>query len=218
MEKEKEKEKKNEFKRNENKEEMEKKIVWKKIRQLQDCLHRNDINDKKSACFYCSYEFDTPAIYLPKMFLKSMYHVYGCFCTPECAAAYLMTEKIDESTKFERYGLLNSLYGDIFEYSGNIKPAPDPHFLLDKFYGNLSIEEYRGLFKLNRHFLILNKPLIRILPELHDDNDDFLINNKKNIFSSFLVGKNKRKDKTTSFQDNFGILHCLKEIEEVQKE
>ena len=29
-----------------------------------------------------------------------------------------------------------------------------------------------------RLFLIVDKPLTRIMPELHEDNDDFIINNK----------------------------------------
>ena len=54
----------------------------------------------------------------------------------------------------------------------NIKPAPDPHYLLDKFYGNLNIKEYRRLLKTEHLLLVIDKPLTRILPELHEDTDD----------------------------------------------
>ena len=55
---------------------------------------------------------------------------YGCFCHPECAVAFLMNENIDTSVKFERYFLLNSIYGPIYNYNKSIKPAANPHFLL----------------------------------------------------------------------------------------
>ena len=37
-------------------------------------------------------------IYIPKYFMNETYHVYGCFCSPECAVAHLMEENIDSST------------------------------------------------------------------------------------------------------------------------
>ena len=83
-----------------------------------------------------------------------------------------MSEKIDDSTKFERYHLLNQIYSKVYDCKKNIKPAPDPHYLLDKFYGNLSIQEYRKLLKTEHLFLVVDKPLTRILPELHEDTDD----------------------------------------------
>ena len=87
-------------------------------------------------------------------------------------------KKIDSSSKFERYSLLNNLYNKVFEYKKNIKPAPDPHYFLERFCGNLTIQEYRQLLKSDRLFLIVDKPLTRVLPELHEDNDEFIINNK----------------------------------------
>ena len=63
------------------------KDLWKKLKNLQHSLHLNNISDKKSACFWCTYEFDNPPIYIPKHYIKESYHVYGCFCSPECATA-----------------------------------------------------------------------------------------------------------------------------------
>ena len=161
--------------------------VWKKLKSLEHNLHINNICDKKSACFWCTYDFDNPPVYIPKHFIKETYNVYGCFCSPECATAYLMDENIDSSAKFERYHLINHIYSKIYDYKKNIKPAPNPYYMLEKYYGNLSIQEYRSLLRNERLFLIVDKPLTRILPELHEDNDDFIINNK--ISLSFVSGK-----------------------------
>jgi len=190
--------------------EEETKEIWKKLKNLEYNLHTNNLSDKKSACFWCSYDFDNPPIYIPKHMIKESYHVYGCFCTPECAVAHLMNEHIDSSTKFERYYLLNHIYSKIYNYTKNIKPAPDPLHMLDKYYGTLTIQEYRSLLKSDRLFLIVDKPLIRILPEFHEDNDEFIINNKI-IPSNNYQAKNKlasikkTQTKTSILSEKFGL-------------
>jgi hypothetical protein len=181
------------------------KIISSKLKQLQHNLHLNNCSDKKSACFWCTYDFDTSPIFIPKFFVRESYHVYGCFCSPECAAAYLMNENIDSSVKFERYYLLNFIYCKIYEYKKNVKPAPNPQHTLEKFYGNLSIQEYRSLFKNERLFLVVEKPLTRIMPELHEDNDDFIINNKVIPSNTYQFKKNILKtNKTTILNEKFG--------------
>ena len=181
--------------------------IWKKLKQLEHNLHINNISDKKSACFWCTFEFDNPQIYIPKHFIKNSYHVYGCFCSPECATAYLMEENIDSSTKFERYHLINHIYSKIYNFKKNIKPAANPYYMLEKYYGNLTIQEYRSLLRNERLFLIVDKPLTRILPELHEDNDDFIINNKIIPSNAYQVKKkqhNKKQPNVSIFNDKFG--------------
>jgi hypothetical protein len=183
-----------------------KKVIWNKLKELQHNLHINNISDKKSACFWCTYDFDNPPIYIPKQYIKNSYYVYGCFCSPECATAHLMSESIDSSSKFERYYLLNYIYSKIYDYKTNITPAPNPQYMLDKYYGNLTIQEYRSLFKTDRLFLVVDKPLTRILPELHEDNDDFIINNKSIPSNVYQVKKSyKKPTKNTILNETFGI-------------
>jgi len=185
------------------------KEVWKKLKTLEHNLHINNICDKKSACFWCTCDFDNPPVYIPKYYVKDSYNVYGCFCSPECATAYLMEENIDSSARFERYHFLNHIYSKIYDYNKNIKPAPNPYYLLDKYYGNLSIQEYRSLLRNERLFLVVDKPLTRILPELHEDNDDFIINNKIIPSNTFQIKKKlqKKQTKTNILSDHFGLAH-----------
>lgn len=78
----------------------------------------------------------------------------------------------------------------IYNYKKNIKLAPDPHYLLDKFYGNLTIEEYRKTFSQNKLLMLIDKPLTLVTPEIYEDNNEFtnkITDNKtkiktKNIF------------------------------------
>ncbi len=149
-------------------------LTQEKLKELKHNLYSNNISDKKSACFWCTYDFEQPPIFIPKQELNGTYQCYGCFCSPECAAAFLFKENIDSSTMFERYQWLNYIYCKIYAYEKNIKPAPNPYYTLSKFYGNLSIEEYRQLLTNERILLVVDKPISRILPELHEDNDDFM--------------------------------------------
>ena len=163
----------------ESKDNNETKSILQKLEKLSFQLHIDKIYNKKSNCFFCTCEFDNNPIYIPKFQLNKLFHVYGCFCTPECACAYLMNDNnLDTASRFERYYLLNYIYGKIYNYEKNIKPAPSPFYLLDKYYGNLSIQEYRKLLKSERLLLIVDKPLVRSMPELHNDSDDYLLNNK----------------------------------------
>ena len=181
-------------------------VISQKLKQLAHDLHNNNISDKRSACFYCTCDFDNPPIYIPKYSIEDTYHVYGCFCSPECAAGHLMKQTdVDPSSKFERYSLLNHIYCKIYNYEKNIKPAPDPHYTLDKFYGNLSIQEYRQMLKNERLLLIVDKPLTRSLPELHEDNDDFIINNKGGTGKYKLRRSTKPKTKNEILINNFNM-------------
>ena len=180
--------------------------IWKKLKELTINLHTNNISDKRSACFWCTCEFDNPPIYIPKYELNDSYHCYGCFCSPECATAHLFKESVDTSTRFERYHLLNHMYCKIYDYEKNIKPAPNPYYMLNKFYGNLTIQEFRLLLKSERLLLIVDKPLTRTLPELHEDNDDFVLSNKSiPSASKFKLRRSKKQSKTDILNKTFQI-------------
>ena len=195
-------------KNNNNKNRGTSKTIWRKLKQLEHNLHINNVNNKKSACFWCTCDFDNPPIYVPKHFINGTYHVYGCFCSPECGVAHLMNEPIDSSAKFERYHLLNHIYSKIYDYKKNIKPAPNPYYMLEKFYGNLSIQEYRALLRNERLFLIVDKPLTRILPELHEDNDEFILNNKIIASNNYQLKSRMQKKKPSKgliMNEKFGL-------------
>ena len=188
------------------------KKIWSKLEELKLNLRTNNVSDKKSACFWCTYEFDNPAIFIPKQYNNNLLEVYGCFCSPECAVAYLKNEDIDNSRKWERYMLLNNTYSKIYDYEKNIKPAPNPFYTLDKYYGNLSIDEYRKLLENDRLLMIVDKPMTKILPELYEENNEIpfinnnLLNNKQKQTNSFrLQRKNNKETKKISVVDSFNL-------------
>jgi len=177
-----------------------KKNIFDKLAELEKNLHNDNITNK-SNCFWCTCAFDTPAIFIPSTRINETYKVYGCFCSPECATSYLFNEPIVETIKYERYQMLNYLYGKIYEYNEVIKMAPSPYYTLDKYYGNLNIQEYRKLLKYDRLLLFTEKPLTKIYPELHEDNTQFepLYNNK------MVMKKHKPINKKTYIESVFQV-------------
>lgn len=150
--------------------------VYRKLKELEVQFHNNDLNGKRSACFWDTCPFDTPAFYIPKLMdSDSLVKPYGCFCCLECALAYLESEELDSSCKFERRQLLFHMYRGIINNRLSVKPAPEPRYTLDKFFGNLTIQEWRKLLKSDRMLLVVDKPLTPELPELHVESADRLI-------------------------------------------
>lgn len=139
-----------------------------KLQELAVAFRNNDASARCSACFWCTCPFDNDPVQIPKHWLNGAYVCYGCFCSAPCAAAYLFREHIDSASRIERYQLLNFIYNSS-PGKGGIRPAPDPHYLLDKFYGNLSIAEFRDRSAGATSVVIVEKPLTRVLPELHED-------------------------------------------------
>jgi len=179
-----------------------------KLKKIKINLYKNQNINKKSACFWCTCDFDNPTCYIPKYEMDDKIYGYGSFCRPECAVAYLMKEHIDDSTKFERYHLLNHIYSKVYGFKKNIKPAPCPYFLLDKFYGNLSIQEYRKLLKTEHMLLVIDKPMTRILPELHEENEDLISN---------IYGSNKPVTQNQSTAtNNTGVYKVQRQSEKQQ--
>ena len=139
--------------------------VNQKLKNISARLHQNEINGR-SDCFWCTCHYDTHPIYIPKCIQQDQFQVYGSFCCVQCAAGYLFHEKIDHSTKFERYHLLQELY----DVEKTVIPAPAPFYLLSKFFGTLSIEEYREAIT-DKVCMVMDKPISCTYPELIQSMD-----------------------------------------------
>jgi hypothetical protein len=139
--------------------------ISQKLKNISTRLHQNEINGR-SDCFWCTFPYDTPTIYIPKCIQQNQFQVYGSFCCIQCAAGYLFNEKIDHSTKFERYHLLQELY----DIEKSVVPAPPPFYLLSKYFGTLSIEEYREIIKC-KICMVVDKPISCTYPELIQSMD-----------------------------------------------
>ena len=124
-------------------------------------------------CFWDTEPFTTRPISLPVKLVNNVFYVDGCFCSPECAAAYNFHDAND-SDVWNKYSLLNLLYTKMIDGKPiNIKLAP-PRRTLTKFGGILPIEEFRK-FNDNyyKQYTMIYPPMISNLPSIEkkDIND-----------------------------------------------
>lgn len=188
------------------------KEIWEKLQKLSHNLRDNNVSDKSCACFWDTCSFDSPPIHIPKKIKDDKIYVYGCFCSPECALSYLKQENLDSSTMWHRYSLLNIIYGNIYNYEKNIKPAPNPFYTLDKYYGNFTISEWRKLLNNDRLIMVVDKPMSKILPEIYEENNEepnitnnLLDSNRTNRSSYKLKSREAPKSKSDILKNNFRV-------------
>jgi hypothetical protein len=185
------------------------KEIWGKLKSLASSLHSSIPPNKISDCFWCNSQFDGPPVFIPKNKHNDKFNVYGNFCSPECGCAFLFNENIDTSQKFERYHLLNHIYSSIYNYDYYIKPAPSPYYLLNKYLGSLSVEEYRKINKNNQLISVIDKPMTRNFPELFEDVDEQNIKNlpimHDNNVSNYKLFKKSTANKNKSLSENFNM-------------
>jgi hypothetical protein len=121
----------------------------------------------------------------------------------------LFEESIDQSVKWERYALLNYLYQNIFEQIKPFHPAPDPRYVLDKYFGTLSINEYRALLRSGHHMMIIDKPISKVYPEVHLDRHEFDELNstgkrKMKLMAPRKISQKNQESKNNILQNTFG--------------
>ena len=59
------------------------------------------------ACFWCCHAFENRPCVIPNRDLGTHLQVYGNFCCPECAMAYLFDQRMDAHSRWEQLSLLN---------------------------------------------------------------------------------------------------------------
>lgn len=94
-------------------------------------------------CYWCCHRFDTQPYGLPMKYQEGTFHVTGCFCSLNCAAAYNMASRDSPDEVFERQTLLNLLCKRV-GLGNRVRPSP-PRLSLHMFGGHLNIDEFRTL-------------------------------------------------------------------------
>jgi hypothetical protein len=130
------------------------------------------------ACWWCSYNFDNTPATLPIKYEKGVYFVTGIFCSPECGASWNFNQNVSDTLIWKRYSLLNMLYINMYKNVNlNIKLAPSKE-LLEKFGGNLSIEEFRkSCNNYGRDFKLIMPPVKSIVHSVNEEAN-IMVKNK----------------------------------------
>jgi hypothetical protein len=130
-------------------------------------------------CFWCAHAFEGTPCFLPVKEESAVYHVYGNYCTPQCALAYLLYEHLDSHVRWERMALLHRMY----KCSGRLYPAP-PRESLISFGGVYSIEKFRHIIAGNKVRVDVQvPPMVSILGTLDTKPIDFYDSSLQNTFA-----------------------------------
>jgi hypothetical protein len=131
------------------------------------------------ACFWDCHVFRGTPCVIPTKIEEDIWHVYGNFCSPECAAAYLFNERIDTHVQWERFALLNRLYA---EGDSSVRLAA-PRAVLRLFGGTLDVTEYRAILTDRRMRIdVMSPPMISITQVMDTKPIDFYDASVKNNF------------------------------------
>jgi hypothetical protein len=129
------------------------------------------------ACFWCAHGFEGAPCVIPEREVGGVYNVYGNFCCPQCAVAYLLCEALDPHVRWERMALLHRIY-DV-EGKGRIFPAPARESL-QLFGGPMDIGTYRATAQEGRVRVDLHMPpMVSILGSIDTKPIDFFDTNSK---------------------------------------
>jgi hypothetical protein len=138
------------------------------------------------ACFWCAHTFEDAPCFLPMREEKGAYHIYGNFCTPQCALSYLLKETLDPHVRWERMALLHRMYRP--RSGGRLFPAP-PRESLAWFGGPYSYDEFRTIIGENKTRVdIQMPPMVSILGSLDTKPIDFYDSSLQNTFTQGLLG------------------------------
>jgi hypothetical protein len=121
-------------------------------------LSKTDIH-----CLWCCHKFESVPIAIPKKIIDDTFHLFGYFCSFNCAASYIFGTNILASNKWEYYSLLCLLQKKITgsDKYEKIKLAP-PKECLKIFGGFLSIEEFREQFHHIDEYTLRMPPMVPI--------------------------------------------------------
>jgi hypothetical protein len=148
--------------------------------RFQDANREQRLPDSTDvACFWDCHSFRGQPCVIPVKIEEDIWRVYGNFCSPSCAAAYLFNEPLDSSVQWERYALLNRLYAES-EQSVRLAPARS---VLRMFGGTLDVSEYRGIVGEKRMRIdVMTPPMISIIQVMDTKPIDFYDASVKNTF------------------------------------
>lgn len=169
--------------------------------QFMECNKKKTWPQKTNIyCFNCCHPFDHTPAALPFKYQNGIFHVYGNFCYPECAAAFNFTDILSVENANENYNLLNMMYKIAYGDSFYRVKIPGHRTCLKIFGGHQDIDEYRASF--NNEYIthnIVMPPVMSILPIQEENN---IIYYKKNVQASInnskgYDGANKREKEIT---------------------
>lgn len=144
----------------------------------------------KAVCWWDGHPFSNKPCFIPKNIRTRsnltgdiIYDVYGNFCSPECALAYLENERnIDPEVRWNRIAMLNEMTRRVInENIDRIQPAM-PRWVLTEYGGPLTIEKYRDAnTNITVKCEVIYPPITVEVPQIQLTNTDFVVKRPKKV-------------------------------------
>jgi hypothetical protein len=144
----------------------------------------------KAVCWWDGHPFSFKPCFIPKNIRTQshitgdiVYDVYGNFCSPECALAYLENERnIDPEVRWNRISMLHEMTRRVInEAADRIQPAM-PRWTLTEYGGPLSIEKYRDSnTNPSVRCDVIYPPITVEVPQIQLTSNDFVVKRPKKV-------------------------------------
>jgi hypothetical protein len=122
------------------------------------------------SCWWCTEQFNSIPCFIPDKYESEKYHVFGCFCSYNCAAAYNID--MDDYKIWDRFSLIKRLHKEIYNNKEQLDVAP-PRHCLQKFGGPLTLDEFRkSLIKNDKEYRFIMPPMVSIIPFIEQSIKD----------------------------------------------
>jgi hypothetical protein len=175
-------------------------------------LEKTDVS-----CWWCSYNFDCMPSVIPEKYSDDTYHVFGCFCSYNCASAYNLS--LNDYKVWERYSLIKMLYFKIYNKDVEIVVAPQRE-CLKKFGGIMTIEEFRrSSLKNDKEYRVVMPPMKSIVPIIEESSKNSMIfkgikaaNNSLNNEGLVLQRNKPLPNNSNMIFDKFGMVPATKKV------
>ena len=145
------------------------------VKLLRDFEEKSKNNEwpatTKVHCYWCCHPFTNAPIGIPTRVVHDKFHVFGCFCSLECSAAYNFASNESMDDIWERYALINLLAHRLSHAPKGVRAAPS-RLALSCFGGHLSIEDFRNFAGKHAKFINVNfPPMMTMTLQIEEIND-----------------------------------------------
>lgn len=148
---------------------------------LKDMIMNEDwCNHTNYWCYWDCHPFDNQPFGIPIKYNNGKFHVYGCFCSLECAVAYNFYANENMDNVWENFNLLNMM-SNMMSYKLTLNPSISRK-CLNVFGGPLTIDQFREKSIKNNKFNILTYPMVSIVEHVEEINESSSYDTKINGF------------------------------------
>lgn len=128
------------------------------------------ITENQQHCWWCTYHFHNEPFSVPiRLSSNNQYDTVGCFCSPECTAAYIFEKNIGAGDPWKQYEMLHRMVNKL--HNGveiRIKLAP-PRETLQRYGGPYKIDIYRTMLQDYRKHVRISMPPINPIHKMIEE-------------------------------------------------